>query len=140
MIASKLNIKVHWAVSDYLQRSARHIGSKVDIEQAYMLGKTGIAYAKKGVSDVMLTIMKKNNSSKLQWKVGHVSLSRVANIEKMLPKNFIKTNGYEISKSCLKYISELTIGEDYPSFINGVPRYANLKCKTIKKKIKKFKL
>ena len=140
MITSKLNIKVHWAVSDYLQRSARHIGSKVDIEQAYMLGKTGIAYAKKGVSDVMLTIKKKNNINKLQWKVGHVSLSRVANIEKMLPKNFIKTNGYEISKSCLNYISELTKGEDYPSFINGIPRYANLQCKTIKKKIKKFKL
>ena len=140
MITAKLNIKVHWAVSDYLQRSARHIGSKVDIEQAYMLGKTGIEYAKKGISDVMLTIKKKNNSKQLQWKVSHTSLGKVANIEKMLPKNFIKANGYEISKSCLNYISELSKGEDYPSFINGIPRYANLQCKTIKKKIKKFKL
>ncbi len=140
MITAKLNIKVHWAVSDYLQRSARHIGSKVDIEQAYMLGKTGIEYAKKGISDVMLTIKKKNNSKQLQWKVSHTSLGKVANIERMLPKNFIKANGYEISKSCLNYISELSKGEDYPSFINGIPRYANLQCKTIKKKIKKFKL
>ena len=140
MITSKLNTKVHWAVSDYLQRSARHIGSKIDVEQAYMLGKTGIAYAKRGISDVMLTIKKKNNSNQFKWIVSHVSLSRVANIEKMLPKNYIKTNGYEISKSCFSYISELTKGESYPKFENGVPRYANLQCKTIKKKIKKFKL
>ena len=140
MITSKLNIKVHWAVSDYLQRSARHIGSRVDVEQAYMLGKSGIDYAKKNITDVMLTIIRINNKSKFQWKVNHTPLDNVANQEKMLPRNFIKSNGYEISKSCRSYITDLTQGEDYPSYVNGFPRYANLNCKTIKKKLKKFNL
>ena len=90
MITSKLNVKVHWAVSDYLQRSARHIGSKIDVEQAYTLGRSGIEYAKKNISDVMLTIERVADKSKFKWKVGHASLDKVANIEKMLPKNFIK--------------------------------------------------
>ena len=140
MITSKLNIKVHWAVSDYLQRSARHIGSRVDVEQAYMLGKSGIDYAKKNITDVMLTIVRVNNKSKFQWKVSHTPLDNVANQEKMLPRNFIKSNGYEISKSCRSYITDLTQGEDYPSYANGFPRYANLNCKTIRKKLKKFNL
>ena len=140
MITSKLNIKVHWAVSDYLQRSARHIGSRVDVEQAYMLGKSGIDYAKKNITDVMLTIIRVNNKSKFEWKVSHTPLDNVANQEKMLPRNFIKSNGYEISKSCRSYITDLTQGEDYPSYANGFPRYANLNCKTIKKKLKKFNL
>ena len=140
MITSKLNIKVHWAVSDYLQRSARHIGSKVDVEQAYMLGKSGIDYAKKNITDVMLTIIRVNNKSKFQWKVSHTPLDNVANQEKMLPRNFIKSNGYEISKSCMSYITDLTQGEDYPSYVNGFPKYANLNRKTIKKKLKKFNL
>ena len=88
----------------------------------------------------MLTIEKVADKSKFKWKVSHAPLDKVANLEKMLPKNFIKANGYEISKSCLAYITDLTQGEDYPSYVTGFPRYANLNCKTIKKKLKKFNL
>ena len=140
IITSKLNIKVHWAVSDYLQRSARHLASKVDVQQAYTLGKSGIEYAKKNISDVMLTIERVADKSKFKWKVSHAPLDKVANLEKMLPKNFIKANGYEITKSCMSYITDLTQGEDYPTYTDGFPRYANLNCKTIKKKLKKFNL
>ena len=140
IVASKLNIKVHWAVSDYLQRSARHIGSKIDVEQAYTLGKSGIEYAKKNIGDVMLTIERVADMSKFKWKVSHAPLDKVANLEKMLPKNFIKSNGYEITKSCMSYITDLTQGEDYPTYASGAPRYADLNCKTIKKKLKKFNL
>ena len=88
----------------------------------------------------MLTIKKVANESKFKWKVSHAPLDKVANIEKILPKNYIKANGYEISKSCMTYITDLTEGEDYPSYVSGFPRYANLNCKTIKKKLKKFNL
>ena len=140
IVTSKLNIKVHWAVSDYLQRSARHIGSKIDTQQAYTLGKSGIEYAKKNISDVMLTIERVADKSEFKWKVSHAPLDKVANLEKMLPKNFIKANGYEITKSCMSYITDLTQGEDYPTYAAGAPRYADLNCKTIKKKLKKFNL
>ncbi len=140
IVTSKLNVKVHWAVSDYLQRSARHIASKIDVEQAYTLGRSGIEYAKKNISDVMLTIERITDKSKFKWKVSHAPLDKVANLEKMLPKNFIKSNGYEITKSCMSYITDLTQGEDYPTYAVGAPRYADLNCKTIKKKLKKFNL
>ena len=83
-----------------------------------------------------------NNSikNKFKWTIAHTPLSKVANVEKKLPKSFIKKNGYEISKSCYQYISELAAGEDYPNYSKGVPIYAKLECKTVKRKLKVFKL
>ena len=140
MISSKLNYKVHWAVSDYLQRSARHIASRVDVTQAYMLGTYGIKYARKNLSNIMLTIEKKKSKNKFKWAIGKVQLHKVANVEKMLPDKFIGANGYEISNSCCKYILDLVKDEDYPDYNRGVPKYANLDCKLIKKKLKNFEL
>ena len=88
----------------------------------------------------MLTIERVADKSKFKWKVSHAPLDKVANLEKMLPKNFIKANGYEITKSCMSYITDLTQGEDYPTYVAGFPRYAVLNCKTIRKKLKKFNL
>ena len=140
LITTNLKYKVHWAVSDYLQRAARHIGSKVDVDQAYSLGCKAISYAKNNISNVMLTI--KDNSSKknYKWSISHTNLDKVANIEKMLPKNFIKNNGFEISRLCKNYILNLIKGEDYPAFEKGFPKYAKLECKTIRKRLAPYKL
>tara|TARA_B100000925_G_C21986138_1_gene464609 strand:+ start:145 stop:1407 length:1263 start_codon:yes stop_codon:yes gene_type:complete len=140
LITNKLKYKVHWAVSDYLQRSARHIGSKVDVEQAYSLGKKAITYAKKEISDVMLTIKNISFKKNYKWSISHTNLDKVANVEKMLPRNFIKKNGFEITKPCKEYILNLIQGEDYPAYDNGYPKYSRLKCKTIKKKLASYKL
>ncbi len=140
IITNKLQCKVHWAVSDYLQRAARHIGSKVDVEQAYNLGRKAITYAKNDLGDVMLTILRDKSVGKYKWTIGHTDLNKVANLEKLLPKKYIKDNNFQITKSCKDYILNLISGEDYPEFINGFPKYANLKCKTIKRKLKKYKL
>ncbi len=140
LITSKLKYKVHWAVSDYLQRAARHIGSKVDVDQAYNLGCKAIKYAKNNMSDIMLTIRNDSLKDKYKWSIDHTDLDKVANIEKMLPKNFIKNNGFEITQSCKKYILNLIKGEDYPIYKNGFPKYAKLKCKTIKKRLPAYKL
>ncbi len=140
LITSKLKYKVHWAVSDYLQRAARHIGSKVDVNQAYDLGIKAISYAKNNVSDVMLTIENISSRGKYKWRISHTNLNKVANIEKKLPKSFIKKNGYEITKPCKEYIKNLITGEDYPKFKNGYPRYAQLKCEIIKKRLSSYRL
>ncbi len=140
LITNKLKLKVHWAVSDYLQRAARHIGSKVDVDQAYSLGSAGIKYAKKNISDVMLTIKNISSNEKYKWSISHTKLDKVANVEKKLPKNFIKKNGFEITNPCKKYILNLIKGEDYPTYKFGFPRYAKLKCSTITKKLPSYKL
>jgi 6-phosphofructokinase 1 len=138
IITEKLKYKVHWAVSDYLQRAARHIASKVDVNQAYALGLESIKVAKTDINNIMLTI--KNNSTKqnYKWSISSTNLDNVANVEKMLPKSFIKSNNFEITNSCKQYILNLIQGEDYPTYQNGFPKYAKLKCKTIKKKLESY--
>ena len=138
IITNKLKYKVHWAVSDYLQRAARHIASTVDVDQAYALGLESIKVAKLD-NNIMLTIKSTTNKQKYKWSISSTNLDNVANVEKMLPKNFIKSNGFEITRSCKEYISNLIQGEDYPSYDNGVPQYAKLECKTIKKKLPAYK-
>ena len=100
IVTNKHNYKVHWAVSDYLQRAARHIASKVDVEQAYKLGLSSIAYAKKNVSDIMLTIKDESNKNNYKWSIGSTKLDNVANVEKMLPGNYIKASGIEATSAC----------------------------------------
>ena len=139
IITNKLKYKVHWAVSDYLQRAARHIASTVDVEQAYALGLESIKVAKLDNNNIMLTIKSTKIKQKYKWSISSTNLNNVANVEKMLPKNFIKSNGFEITRSCKEYISNLIQGEDYPSYDNGVPQYAKLECKTIKKKLPAYK-
>ena len=138
IITNKLKYKVHWAVSDYLQRAARHIASTVDVDQAYALGLESIKVAKLD-NNIMLTIKSTKMKQKYKWSISSTNLNNVANVEKMLPKNFIKSNGFEITKSCKEYISNLIQGEDYPSYDNGVPKYAKLECKTVKKKLPAYK-
>ena len=139
IITNKLKYKVHWAVSDYLQRAARHIASTVDVDQAYALGLESIKVAKLDNNNIMLTIKSTKIKQKYKWSISSTNLNNVANVEKMLPKNFIKSNGFEITRSCKEYISNLIQGEDYPSYDNGVPQYAKLECKTIKKKLPTYK-
>ncbi|MBA2654273.1 MAG: 6-phosphofructokinase [Gammaproteobacteria bacterium] len=134
MIKQKLNYKNHWAVPDYLQRSARHIASKTDIEQAYALGKAAIDYALAGKGDVMLTI-ERIAAAPYQWRVGDVALQKVANVERKMPRDFISQNGYEITEKCREYLQPLIQGEDYPPYQNGIPQYARLQNCLMPKKL-----
>ena len=90
-------------------------------------------------NNIMLTIKSTAIKQKYKWSISSTNLNNVANVEKMLPKNFIKSNGFEITRSCKEYISNLIQGEDYPSYDNGVPKYAKLECKTVKKKLPAYK-
>lgn len=134
IIRDKLGVKYHYAIADYLQRSARHIASKVDVEQAYAVGKTAVQLALRGENAVMPTIVRKSDNP-YRWTVGQVSLSRVANREKMMPKSFISRDGFTITAACRRYLKPLIQGEDYPPYRNGLPRYARLKCVSVKPKL-----
>ena len=137
LITNKLNYKVHWAVSDYLQRAARHIASDVDVKQAYQIGYKALSYARSNITGVMLTIDKKNTST-YKWDIGYTKLKNVANVEKSLPKSYISKDGFGITTSCKNYIKNLIKGENYPPYLNGVPNYAKLKHPLVKKKLKNF--
>lgn len=135
LIKSELNLKNHWAVSDYLQRAARHIASQNDVDQAYALGKSAVELAISGKNAVM-PIVVRDSSNPYRWHLEDVALLKVANVEKKLPREFISEDGYGITPACREYLAPLIAGEAYPPYENGLPQYIQLPLQTIPKKLK----
>ena len=135
LIEKELKLKNHWAVADYLQRSARHIASKTDVEQAQAVGKHAVDLALMGKTSVMTTIKRMSNKP-YTWGLDSVELEKVANREKMLPLEYITPDGFGITNQCREYLTPLIEGEDYPVYLNGIPTYTVLKRNLIQKKIK----
>jgi 6-phosphofructokinase 1 len=140
LVKDKLGYKYHWAVADYLQRSARHIASKTDVEQAYAVGKAAVELALKGRNAVMPIIVRKSDKP-YRWAIGVADLKDVANHERMMPRNFITADGFHITERARRYLQPLIRGEDYPPFRDGLPVYVKLKNVAVPKKLKSgFKL
>lgn len=140
MIKEALGYKFHWGVADYMQRAARHIASKSDVDQAYAMGKAAVEFALKGHNSVMPTV-ERVSSKPYKWKVGMAPLSKVANVEKMMPKSFITPDGFGITAKCREYLAPLMKGEDYPPYgADGLPKYVTLKNVAVAKKLSAFKL
>ena len=140
LVKDKLKYKYHWAVADYLQRAARHIASKTDVEQAYAVGKAAVEFALKGHNAVMPAI-KRTSDKPYRWKIEMAKLENVANKEKFMPRDFITADGFHITEKCRTYLAPLIAGEDYPPFKNGLPDYVVLKNVAVTKKLKtEFKI
>ena len=137
MVKEALGYKFHWAVADYLQRAARHIASKTDVQQAYELGQKAVELALAGKNAVMPTI-ERISDVPYKYKIGVADLAKVANVEKFMPRNFISKDGFGITDKCKKYLNPLIAGEDYPKFKNGLPVYVTLKNVAVEKKLAKF--
>jgi 6-phosphofructokinase len=135
LVKDKLGYKYHWAVADYLQRAARHIASKVDVEQAYAVGKAAVELAVKGHNAVMPAIVRTSNRP-YRWKIAMAPLDKVANVEKMLPRDYITPDGFHITAKGRQYLAPLIQGEDYPPYENGLPRYVVLRNKPVRRKLK----
>jgi len=135
MVREAHGYKFHWAVADYLQRAARHIASKVDVDQAYAVGKAAVEYALAGKHGVMPAI-KRLSSSPYRWKIVPVPLESVANVEKTVPRNYISADGFSITGACRRYLEPLVGGEDYPPYEKGLPKYARLRGKGVRRRLK----
>jgi 6-phosphofructokinase 1 len=135
MVREAHGYKYHWAVADYLQRAARHISSKIDVDQAYAVGKAAVELAVKGVNAVMPTIVRKA-SKPYKWTVGHVPLAEVANVEKKLPPDYISADGFGITEACRRYLEPLIGGEAYPPYKDGLPEYVRIKGVPVRRKLK----
>jgi 6-phosphofructokinase 1 len=126
MVRDKLGYKYHYAVADYLQRSARHIASATDVKQAYAVGKAAVEFALAGKTAVM-PVIKRVSDKPYRWRIGEAPLSRIANKEKKLPAKFITKDGFGITEAARRYLQPLIRGEDYPPYVNGLPKYVALK-------------
>jgi len=121
-------------VADYLQRAARHVASKTDVEQAYALGKAAVDFALAGENAIMPTIVRRSNQP-YAWEIGKAALSEVANVEKFMPAAYISEDGFGITETCREYLLPLIEGEDYPPYQNGMPQYVALKNVALEKKL-----
>ena len=139
MVKDAHGYKFHWAVADYLQRAARHLASKTDVDQAYALGKAGVEMALAGENAIMPTVVRTSDDP-YAWEIGKAPLADVANVEKMMPKEFISEDGFGITEACRKYLLPLIGGEDYPPYKDGMPVYVTLKNVAVDKKLPEFKM
>ncbi len=137
LVKQQLGFKVHWAVADYLQRAARHIASKTDVDQAYAVGKAAVQLALKGHNAVMPAI-ERTSTKPYRWKIIAAPLAKVANVEKKMPRHFIAKDGYSITPACVDYLRPLIAGEDFPPFKDGLPVYVKLKNVAVPKKLPEF--
>jgi len=138
IVKSATGYKYHWAVSDYLQRSARHIASATDVEQAYAVGQAAVKYALQGKNGVM-PVIKRTSQTPYKWTIAEASLGRVANREKKMPRNYITGDGFGITAAARRYLEPLIRGEDYPPYDRqGLPRYVRLKKELVEKVLPPF--
>ncbi len=141
IIQAELKLKCHVAIADYMQRSARHIASKTDVQHAKKLGQHAVKLAEtkhKGVMPIL--VRKQDTKGGISWHVTHVELNKVANIEKTVPNNFISRDGFNVTQACIDYLHPLIQGEDYPMYLNGLPYYLNLTIKLIPKKLPNYQV
>jgi len=134
MIQSSLGYKYHWAVADYLQRSARHISSQTDLDHAYAVGTEAVKYAIEGHNAVMPAIIRREGES-YSWQLERAPLDQIANVEKFLPSEYIREDGYGITEAGRNYLQPLIAGEAYPPYENGLPVHAKLKLELTDKKL-----
>lgn len=135
LVKDRLGYKYHWAVADYLQRSARHIASKVDVEQAYAVGKAAVELALAGRNAVMPAIERVSDRP-YRWRIGVADLAKVANREKMLPRSYVTRDGFGITAAARRYLAPLIRGEAYPPYRDGLPRYVSLKNESVPRRLK----
>ena len=135
LINKKLQLKNHWAVADYLQRSASHLSSGVDRAHAYEVGKKAVQYALKGLNGVM-PIIKRKSSTPYKWEVIPAPLTKIANVEKKLPPGFISKDGLGMTKRARSYFQPLIDGkvEDIKT-----TNYQAGKMKMVPKKLKAWR-
>ena len=139
LVKEHTGLKYHWALADYLQRSARHIASKTDVDQAYAVGKAAVVLALAGENAVMPTI-KRLSDSPYRWEIGVADLKDIANVEKKMPADFISADGFGITEACRRYLAPLIEGEDPPPFVRGLPNYVKLKNLSIVRKLPDYRV
>jgi len=137
LIKDKLGYKYHWALADYLQRSARHLASKTDIEQAHALGVAAVDLALQGKNAVMATIQRLADKP-YRWQIGDAPLAEIANVERKMPPEFISPDGFHITEACRTYLQPLIAGEEPPPYRDGLPDYIRLKNMAVPKKLEAF--
>ena len=137
MVKDKLGYKYHWAVADYLQRSARHIASATDVDQAYAVGRAAVEYALEGRNAIM-PVIRRLADDPYEWEIDAAALGDVANVEASVPRDYISEDGFGITDTCRRYLQPLIAGESYPPYRDGLPDYARPSLAGVERRLPPF--
>jgi 6-phosphofructokinase 1 len=137
IVRAELGYKFHWAVADYLQRSARHLASRTDLLVSTKVGEAAVKLALDGHNDVM-PVIKRISDRPYKFKIETAALSEIANHERKMPPHFIRDDGYGITAAARRYLAPLIEGEAYPPYKDGLPAYVQLKRKLIARRLPEY--
>lgn len=138
LIHRRLGMRCHYSVSDYLQRSARHIAASVDVDAAWRVGEAAVEMALAGRHLVMPSLRRQAGARKVRWEIVAEPLARIARQETTLPRHFISRDGYGITPRCRAYLLPLIQGEDYPPYQHGLPCYTPLRLAKVERRLPPF--
>jgi 6-phosphofructokinase 1 len=109
------------------------------VTQAYAVGKAAVEFALAGRNKVLPVIVRTSDKP-YRWKIGEAPLAKVANVERKVPRSHISRDGFGITAKGKRYLAPLISGEDYPAYVNGLPRYVALKNQLVGKKLPAFEV
>ena len=135
LVQSRLGCKTHWAVADYLQRAARHVASRTDLEQALAVGRSAVRFALAGRNAVMPGIVRLSDRP-YRWRVQAVPLAGVANRERKLPRGYRTADGLRVSAAGRRYLAPLIAGEAPVPWRDGLPAHAQLRLARVPRRLR----
>ena len=137
VVNEKLGCKTRSVEFSTLQRSASHLASRVDINEAFMVGGAAIKAADEGISGVMVVIDRLSDDP-YQSTTGVYDVHRIANDEKLVPRDWINKEGDYVTDEFISYLKPLIQGDYAPMMVDGLPRHLTMDTKGYKDLYKLF--
>ena len=133
LIAGEIGCKTRAVEFSTLQRSASHMASRVDIDEAFMVGGAAVKAADEGDTGKMVVIDRVSDDPYMA-ATGIYDVHRIANEEKLVPRECMNKDATNVTKDFVDYIKPLIQGDYQPIMVNGMPRHLVLNMKKGRKK------
>ena len=121
-IAAETGLKTRAIEFSTLQRSATHIASLTDINEAFQVGHDAVVAANEGKTGMMITL-DRNGDDPYQCGTSAYDIHAIANVERKVPDEWITADGTDLTDDYEKYARPLIMGELMPLYVNGTPRH-----------------
>ena len=134
VVSHKLNLKSRSVKLGYAQRAASHFASATDVLEAAACGEEAVKAALEGHSGFMVKIVRVQNNP-YKWSLGLQPLGEIANVEHLVPRDWISEDGFMPNEKFIEYVRPLIEGEVKFPIEGGLPKYVTLEKSRVEKKL-----
>jgi 6-phosphofructokinase 1 len=134
IVSAKLKVKTRTVKLGYAQRAAAHCASETDVLEAAACGSAAVRAAIDGQSGFMVKIVRHQNSP-YRWTTGFQDLKEIANIERVVPRDWISADGFLPNEAFIEYARPLIDGELHLPMDGGLPKFVALQKSPVEKKL-----